>query len=68
MNRPANRGRKEYSFGRVPRYRCNRFRELKCRKKRLGGQIPDFDRVVERRRQDPIRRKDTKRAHDVRDG
>lgn len=68
MNRPVNRGRKKYSFGRIPCYDRDRFRELKCREERLGGQFPDFDRVVERRRQNPIRRKNTKRAHDVRDG
>jgi hypothetical protein len=68
VNRSIGCGPKEYSFRYVPRYRYNRFRKLERRKKCLGGQIPDFDRMVERRRQDPICRKNTKGARDIRDG
>jgi hypothetical protein len=67
MNRPIWRSRKEYSLGRIPRYGCDRFRELKRRKKCLGGEIPDFDGMVERGRQDPVRWKDAEGAHDISD-
>lgn len=65
MDRPVNRGRKEYTLDRIPCHRRDRLRELEGRQKRVGGEIPDFDRMVEGRRQDPVRWEDTGGAQDV---